>query len=744
MESLDKLKMFETSLNKTLLKYLASCFGLIQFADILINRSILPEILINVLLIISFAGFFIIVINYYLSQSKDGVLKTKINIKSSALIFVIFLVSISNIFFIGSAAKIKKMNKKLIPRISNLIDEGNYFDAFLAIEDTSLLADHFPELLEKLSWQKNIDSSPSGSKVYMSKNSLTESTKEVYLGETPLSNIRLPRGAVKLKFVKDGYDERVVLTKFNWTIPFKKPNLNKSNSSSVIKIDSLKKALQIAGIVETNQKFIPSYEIDINEVTNSEYLKFLQSIYYNDQSFWEGLIKKYQLRGFSFKDVEKFKDATGQNGPSTWSVGRFENGKDNFPVLGISWFEALGYCEFKDKTLPNIYQWDNAAGMASSNEIIPMSNILKKEPIDVNDPTAVGFYGLKNMAGNAREWIFNKSGPNSRFILGGGYSDEIYLFNWVQSADLFDRTKTNGCRCSKPLNGDFKSGYEEIQRPTKDISKLLPVDDKTYQIFKSQYEYDKFDLNASIKESKINQTGQRVERVEFDSFNNQKMQALLYLPIDKKGPFKTILFYPGSGTINTRSSQRAMDYLHKNRSFLVESGYALIMPIFTSTFERGDGLLSSIPNESISYRDHVITWGRELQLTVDYLQTREDIDFNNLAYMGWSWGGRLGSIMVAIENRFKTGLLIVGGMRVQNKKPEVDPLNFLPRINIPILMLNGRYDHFFPVETSQIPMYNFLGTKTKHKKHIIYETGHSIPFNELAKESLDWLEKYLN
>ena len=89
-------------------------------------------------------------------------------------------------------------------------------------------------------------------------------------------------------------------------------------------------------------------------------------------------------------------------------MGRFENGKDNFPVLGISWFEALGYCEFKDKTLPNIYQWDNAAGLHSSNEIIPMSNILKKEPIDVNDPTAVGFYGLKNMAGNAREWIFNK------------------------------------------------------------------------------------------------------------------------------------------------------------------------------------------------------------------------------------------------------------------------------------------------------------------------------------------------
>ena len=220
------------------------------------------------------------------------------------------------------------------------------------------------------------------------------------------------------------------------------------------------------------------------------------------------------------------------------------------------------------------------------------------------------------------------------------------------------------------------------------------------------------------------------------------MQVLLYLPIEKEGPYKTILFYPGSGSISSRSSKRAMDYLHKSRSFLVESGYALIMPIFTSTYERGDGLMNSIPNESINYRDHVITWGRELQIAVDYLLTREDIDGDNIAFMGWSWGGRIGSIMVAIEKRFKTGLLIVGGMRVQNKKPEADPLHFLPRIKIPILMLNGKYDHFFPVETSQIPMYNLLGTKDK--KHIIYNTGHSIPFNDLVKETLSWLDKYLN
>lgn len=222
------------------------------------------------------------------------------------------------------------------------------------------------------------------------------------------------------------------------------------------------------------------------------------------------------------------------------------------------------------------------------------------------------------------------------------------------------------------------------------------------------------------------------------------MQALIYLPINGKSPYKTILYYPGAGTINSRSSEQVMNNLGKSRGFLIDSGYALIMPIFTSTYERGDGLVNSVPNESINYRDHVITWGKELQLTVDYLHTRQDIDKDNIAYYGWSWGGRLGGIMVAIENRFKTALLMVGGMRVQNKKPEVDPLNFLPRIKIPVLMLNGRYDHFFPVETSQLPMYKFLGTKEEDKKHIVYDTGHSIPFNSLVKESIDWLEKYLN
>ena len=71
-------------------------------------------------------------------------------------------------------------------------------------------------------------------------------------------------------------------------------------------------------------------------------------------------------------------------------------------------------------------------------------------------------------------------------------------------------------------------------------------------------------------------------------------------------------------------------------------------------------------------------------------------------------------------------------------------LNFAPRVSVPILMLNGRYDDFFPLETSQLPLFHLLGTPAKDKKHLLYDAGHgSLPPREEIRESLDWLDKYL-
>ena len=136
-------------------------------------------------------------------------------------------------------------------------------------------------------------------------------------------------------------------------------------------------------------------------------------------------------------------------------------------------------------------------------------------------------------------------------------------------------------------------------------------------------------------------------------------------------------------------------------------------------------------------------WRKDIGRSIDYLETRKDIQLDKLGYLGWSWGGYMGGIMPAVEKRIKVIVLNVGGMVMDKSLPEADQLNYLPRVTQPVLMLNGKYDMFFPVETSQKPMFNFLGTPKEHKKIIIYDVGHLVPRTDFVKETLLWYDKYL-
>ena len=102
----------------------------------------------------------------------------------------------------------------------------------------------------------------------------------------------------------------------------------------------------------------------------------------------------------------------------------------------------------------------------------------------------------------------------------------------------------------------------------------------------------------------------------------------------------------------------------------------------------------------------------------------------------------MGAIMPAIDNRLKVQVLVVGGFSMQRPQPEVDQLNFATRVTIPTLMLNGRYDFFFPVDTSQIPMFEAFRTPSDQKQHLVYDGGHGIPRVESIKETLNWLDRF--
>jgi len=92
----------------------------------------------------------------------------------------------------------------------------------------------------------------------------------------------------------------------------------------------------------------------------------------------------------------------------------------------------------------------------------------------------------------------------------------------------------------------------------------------------------------------------------------------------------------------------------------------------------------------------------------------------------------------------KAAVLILGGFGLTPYPPEADPVNFAPRVTLPVLMVNGRYDFIFPLETSQLTQFHALGTPVRDKRHVVFDTTHRILPNEFAKEILAWLDQYVS
>jgi dipeptidyl aminopeptidase/acylaminoacyl peptidase len=135
---------------------------------------------------------------------------------------------------------------------------------------------------------------------------------------------------------------------------------------------------------------------------------------------------------------------------------------------------------------------------------------------------------------------------------------------------------------------------------------------------------------------------------------------------------------------------------------------------------------------------------KDLGRSIDYMETRPDIDSHKLAFLGSSYGSAMAPHMVAFEPRIKC-LVMVSGGSFERAPAEVDSWNFAPRVRIPVLMVNGRDDFRFPVESSQIPLFKLFGTPENDKRHVLRDGGHinTAGRPDIVKEILDWLDRYL-
>jgi cephalosporin-C deacetylase-like acetyl esterase len=311
------------------------------------------------------------------------------------------------------------------------------------------------------------------------------------------------------------------------------------------------------------------------------------------------------------------------------------------------------------------------------------------------------------------------------------------VFAEPNATSPFDRAPVNGFRLAKyigPLPAEVTAPVPELT-VGRDARTLKPVGDDIFAVFRRQYAYDRGPLNVVVEASEETETWLK-HVVTFDAaYGAERVRAYLFLPKTGSPPYQTVIYFPPGSAFQLRSSR---DMSLTPMEFIVGSGRAFLYPIYKGTYERATHFERG-PNDERELR---IAWSRDLGRAIDYLETRSDVDRSRLAFYGVSDGGDAGVILTALEPRLKASVLQGTGIG-PDAPPEIDLVNYAPRIRIPTLMLNGNYDFGAPVDTQQRPLFALLGSPPGQKEHRVLDIGHAIPIEDARREVLSWLDRYL-
>lgn len=603
---------------------------------------------------------------------------------------------------------------------------------------------------------------PPGANVYVQRYDAPIDEWE-FVGVTPIDSLAVPKMgnevSMRLKIEADGY--RTVEFLPHVFAPWAGPN---SLPLDPVLLDP-DSALP-AGMVRIPGFSIPDpvhddgdslhfkdYFMDRFEVTNREYKVFVDAGGYREPAYWTGPFVK-DGRGLRWEDaVEQFTDQTGRPAPSTWRLGAYLEGEGDLPVGGVSWYEAAAYARFVRKEIPSTWHWGFAARRFSraTNWIVnPNSNLGGPGPRPVGEGRGMSAYGLYDVTGNVREWTVN-SIEGGRVTRGAAWSDPEFEVGWQIPKPEFDRHPTNGFRLMQHFEDDTTYAHVKVERSlnaSRDYRAAVPATDAEYRIYRRLYDYEPVPLNATVDTAGSTEH-YNWEKVSFDPpYEGRRAGAYLFFPKNPRPPLQSIIYWPGSGAVSVPTVEH--DWINAWTGFIPRSGRVLVLPLYDGTAERDDEEFSITwrrigGRNTSSRRDFTIRWIKDLGVTIDYIQTRDDFDPEAIGFYGFSWGGDIAPIALAVEERIRVAVLDVGGLWVYGPTPlpEVEPLNFLPRVTTPVLMVNGRHDQVFPYELAQVPFFRLLGTAPEHKEHYAAPTAHLVPRDDMIRRALGWYDRYL-
>jgi len=172
---------------------------------------------------------------------------------------------------------------------------------------------------------------------------------------------------------------------------------------------------------EKQKKSLPDFKIDITEVSNAQYKRFLKDLASESHEFChpqEPQSKDHTPRYFKEFRPRLFLSSVAHK-LAPFQLDTFR--KDDHPVVGVDWWDAYAYARWAGKRLPTQIEWEKASRGPAGN-LWPWGNVWNYKKSNTGGekwgekdgyiysapttsfPAGASPYGCQNMGGNVAEW----------------------------------------------------------------------------------------------------------------------------------------------------------------------------------------------------------------------------------------------------------------------------------------------------------------------------------------------------
>ena len=453
------------------------------------------------------------------------------------------------------AERVERVHTKLLPQIEDLLSQQDFAGAFVLANRVAGMVpeDAASALIGRTSVPLEADITPVGASVWV-RDYLRQDAEWIYLGDAPLDDARVPAGELRWRVGKQGYQYAEGMFD-SWAGGLNVSLLREGEGQpGMVRV--------FAGTYSEASPSVdvPQFWIDRYEVSNAEYLEFVQSGGYEDPALWRHpFVKDGDELGWD-KAMAAFRDQTGRRGPAGWILSRPPDGEEHLPVGGLSWYEAAAFCEFQGKRLPTIFHWWRAAGVHVRSNILLLSNFASNGPQQAGNHAGIGPWGTYDMAGNVQEWTWTGT-TDRRYLLGGGWSQPEYVYLEPDARPPMNREQTFGVRCISSKEPATEELLVDLDKPRYDFTGQVPVDDEAFALLRGHYRYDPAAMPGELVDVDDSDPRWRVERVRYPAPTEDEppMLANVLLPRGVEPPYKTVLYFPGSGPMRISSSRNLVE-----------------------------------------------------------------------------------------------------------------------------------------------------------------------------------------